>query len=104
MEPDDPDRGATHPLAVPGVAPAPEGETGEPTILEVDGEEFELRPDEYGGTGYTWLTGPKDGYGFGLSPTTGWSADQHRDNIRSFLAQIDPETGYLEEGTSRGED
>ncbi len=87
------------PSGVPGVQPGtgeqPDGTT---LTLEVDGERFALRPDEYGGTHYTWLTGRNDGYGFSLSPTPHHSAEQHRDHIRSFLAQIDPETGYLEDG------
>lgn len=65
-------------------------------MLEVDGELFELRPDEFGGTSYTWANGPNPGYGFGLSPTPD-SVEQHRANIRSFLSMIDPSTGYIEE-------
>jgi hypothetical protein len=30
---------------------------------EVDGELFAIRPDEQGGTDYTWLSGPNNGYG-----------------------------------------
>ncbi len=85
------------PIPVPGVAPRPESDSGAAVALEVDGEVFELRPDEYGGTSYTWLTGPNQGYGFGVSPTPHWSTDEHREQIRSFLAQIDPATGHLEE-------
>ena len=59
------------------------------------GELFALRPDDHGGTGYTWLTGPNLGYGFGVSPTPDASLDDHRQNIRDFLAQVDPGTGYL---------
>lgn len=65
--------------------------------LEVDGELFELRPDQYGGTDYSWLSGPNPGYGFSLSPTPNVSLEKHRENIRGFLAQIDPTTGYLRE-------
>lgn len=84
------------PSAVPGVDPTYEGGVG--VTLEVDGELFALQPDEFGGTAYTWLTGRNDGYGFGTSPTPNWSAEAHRESIRSFLAQIDPATGHLEEG------
>ena len=49
----------------------------EAVILDVDGEVFELRPDEYGGTRYSWLTGPNGGYGFATSPTPG-SKRYHR--------------------------
>jgi hypothetical protein len=65
--------------------------------LEVDGEAFELRPDEFGGTRCTWLSGPNNGYGFGVSPTPNWSLEQHRNCIRNFLTQIDPATGYIED-------
>lgn len=68
-----------------------------PITLNVDGEMFELRPDQFGGTSYSWLTGPNHGYGFGSSPTLNWSMDAHRQNIRSFLTQIDPTTGYIED-------
>jgi hypothetical protein len=86
------------PKAVPGVCP----ETGSGAdvtsfTLEVDGEVFELRPDQYGGTDYSWLSGPNPGYGFSLSPTPKMSLDKHRENIRGFLAEIDPTTGYLRE-------
>jgi len=32
--------------------------------LELDGELFAIRPAEYGGTDYTWLSRPNEGYGF----------------------------------------
>lgn len=78
--------------------PRHESATGVASItFEVDGELFALRPDEHGGTDYTWLTGPNNGYGFGTSPTPNWSTEAHRENIRSFPAQIDPSTGYIED-------
>jgi hypothetical protein len=84
------------PDAVPGVCPETDREADIPSsTLEVDGELFALRPDQYGGTGYTWLSGPNPGYGFALSPTRNMSQDEHRQNIRAFLADIDPSTGYL---------
>ena len=93
-----PGGGGANPFAVPGVYPRHESVTGVASItFEVDGELFALRPDEHGGTDYTWLTGPNNGYGFGTSPTPNWSTEAHRENIRSFLAQIDPSTGYIEE-------
>jgi hypothetical protein len=50
------------------------------------------------GTEYTWLSGPNNGYGFGLSPTPNQSLEAHRENIRAFLAEIvDPATGYIED-------
>ena len=89
--------GSSDPSGVPGVPPGENEPAAAALTLEVDGELFELRPDEYGGTGYSWLTGPNDGYGFGSSPTSGWSIEAHRENIRAFLAMIDPGTGYIAE-------
>lgn len=89
-----PDSGDGDPQAVPGVAPR----TGSSArTLEVDGEVFALSPNEFGGTDYAWLSGPNPGYGFGVSPTEDLSPDAHVENIRGFLAQIDPATGYLED-------
>lgn len=86
------------PKAVPGVCPETEsGADVTSFTLEVDGEVFELRPDQYGGTDYSWLSGPNPGYGFSLSPTPKVSLDKHREIIRGFLAEIDPTTGYLRE-------
>jgi hypothetical protein len=65
--------------------------------LEVDGELFAVRPDEHGGSDYTWLSGPNEGYGFGESPTPNRSLEEHRESIRIFLAQVDPATGYIEQ-------
>jgi hypothetical protein len=85
------------PDAVPAVYP----ETGEPDVasfeLNVDGELFDLRPDKHGGTHYTWISGPNPGYGFSQSPTPSISMDEHRENIRNFLLQIDPSTCYIED-------
>lgn len=80
--------------ALPGIAPE---ESAAPAIrLECDGETFELRPDEFGGTHYTWLSGPNPGYGFSTSPTPD-DLEQHLTNIRGFLSMIDPRTGYIDE-------
>jgi hypothetical protein len=65
--------------------------------LEVDGKVFAIGPDKRDGTDYTWLSGPNPGYGFALSPTPDLSLDEHRENVREFLADIDPTTGYLRE-------
>ena len=93
-----PTGGDDDPDAVPGVHREPES-VAEVTsfTLEVDGEVFAVRPDTFGGTAYTWLTGPNPGYGFGQSPTPDSSLDEHKKNIRNFLAQIDPGTGYIED-------
>jgi len=89
---------AADPFAVPGVWPGTGSEAGVASItLEVDGELFALRPDQQGGTDYTWLSGPNQGYGFSQSPTPDQALEPHRENIRGFLAQIDPTTGYIED-------
>lgn len=80
--------------ALPSVAP--EEDAAPSTQLECDGEIFALRPDELGGTHYTWLSGPNPGFGFSMSPTAS-DIEQHLTNIRSFLSMIDPRTGYIEE-------
>lgn len=79
--------------------------------LEVDGEVFEVRPSEHQqGFDVDWVSGPNAGYGSscGVQATAAAaSADavsgevpaiEDRDlvaSIRSFLRQIDPQTGYL---------
>ncbi len=86
------------PEVVPGVCPETDSEADVTSFaLEVDGEVFALRPDQFRGTDYTWLSGPNPGYGFSVSPTPNVSPDEHRENIRDFLADIDPTTGYLRE-------
>jgi hypothetical protein len=87
--------------AQPGVYPGGGDEPGGPTFtLDVDGEQFSVRVAErpgYSDTGYTWLSGPNKGYGFGTSGPSNPSLDDHRANIRGFLAMVDPATGYIEE-------
>jgi hypothetical protein len=97
MEPREPREGYADLSALPGQAPPDPDDAGPALTLEVDGETFALRPDEFGGTHYDWLSGPNPGYGFAASPTPGWSLDDHRACIRSFLEQIDPATGYIGE-------
>ena len=93
-----PTGGEDNPEAVPAVYREPDGMAeGTTFTLEVDAEVFAVRPDRFGGTAYTWLTGPNPGYGFGQSPTPDSSPEAHRKNIHNFLAQIDPRTGYLED-------
>lgn len=84
-----------HDTAVPAVYVDPV-EPDPSVTLEVDGELFEVRPDRRGGTSYTWLSGPNEGYGYGESPTADRSPDEHRASIRAFLAHINPATGYLD--------
>ena len=82
--------------ASPGVAPSSMADGEAASRLEVDGEDFDLWPDGFGGTHYTWISGPNPGYGFSTSPTHG-SFEQHRASIRNFLSMIDPTTGYIED-------
>lgn len=82
--------------AVPGLYRGPEGRPGPVLLrLEVDGELFAVRASGGGGTAYDWLSGPNDGYGFGSSGSPARSVAEHRESIRTFLAQIDPATGYI---------
>lgn len=78
--------------------------------LEVDGERF-LVSVRGGTTEVTWLTGPNPGYGFSSSLASSGTTqpdelaavnarlrsddERIRDELRSFLADVDPETGYL---------
>jgi hypothetical protein len=92
----DGDRNA-HPEAVPGLRPTDDAADGTSLTLEVDGQLFALRPNESGGTDYTWLSGPNPGYGFGMGPTPNLSPGEHVENIRNFLAVVDPTSGYIED-------
>jgi hypothetical protein len=81
---------------VPAVYRGTEGWPG-PVLftLDVDGERFAVRRHGDDGTAYDWLSGPNEGYGFGSSATPDRSMEEHRESIRTFLAMIDPETGYI---------
>ena len=83
------------PPAVPAVYPGTEGRPGPVFFtLDVDGERFAIR--RHGdGTAYDWLSGPNKGYGFGSSGTPNRPVEEHREEIRAFLAMIDPDTGYI---------
>jgi hypothetical protein len=68
--------------------------------IEVDGEVFEVterdgRPGQYD---YTWVSGRDPQYGFSSARSDGSPATtaEHVESIRTFLTQVDPETGYLE--------
>jgi ABC-type phosphate/phosphonate transport system substrate-binding protein len=67
--------------------------------LEIDGEVFEVttRPELPGQVDVAWLSGPNPDYGFSSRRSSGRHTDAElRDQIRDFLADINPETGYLE--------
>jgi hypothetical protein len=84
------------PPAVPAVYRGTDGRPG-PVLftLDVDGELFAIRQAGHGGTAYDWLSGPNEGYGFGSTGTPNRSVEEHRESIRTFLAMIDPNTGYI---------
>lgn len=73
----------------------------EPVLLNVDDETFRARadPDQPGAWHLDWVSGPNDGYGFTTRRSdSGWGTQEDwEDQIRSFLHEIDPETGYLAE-------
>jgi len=82
--------------AQPGLARDDPDPDAEPAFeLEVDGEVFEVVYSHTRGSSYAWLIGPNTGYGFGSSGPRPPSLDDHREAIRVFLAQIDPETGFI---------
>lgn len=68
-------------------------------LLTVDGEQFRILQRGFGDYYYDWLTGPNADYGFagGTNPPSELTDDDHIEAIRDFLAEIDPETGYLSE-------
>lgn len=83
-------------VVVPGMDSGPEGVPGPVLfILDVFGERFAVRRAWDGGSAYDWLSGPNRGYGFGSSGTPHRPRESHRESIRTFLAQIDPATGYI---------
>lgn len=83
--------------AVPGVAPPPPAGL-DPVELEVDGERFVVsrRPGSPGTYDFDWVSHPQS-YGFSVGGHAEWrpTEDQLAAEIRSFLSQVDDETGYL---------
>ena len=65
--------------------------------LEIDGEVFEVvvRPGHPGVYDYNWTSGPNPQYGFTSARSDRRTIAEHEEAIRGFLAEIDPETGYL---------
>ncbi|MFJ2838242.1 MULTISPECIES: hypothetical protein [Nocardia] len=84
-----------------------------PFTLNVDDEIFTVTISPDGRSGYAWDSGPNPGYGFdGFAPRFTHPPDgyrpsaepirfptfeEHRRSIRTFLDQVDPSTGYIEE-------
>ncbi|UGT59666.1 hypothetical protein [Nocardia asteroides] len=94
------------------------GAAGEPFTLVVDGETFSVTVYSDGRCDYSWESGPNSGYGVSSGPprlawlgdgprpspllpfnvpadTSPPTIDAHRRSIRDFLAQVNPETGYI---------
>jgi hypothetical protein len=71
-----------------------------PKRMTVDGELFEVvaDPERPGQYDFAWLSGPNDGYGFSSARGDGGAMSERgmEASIRRFLAQVDPDTGYIE--------
>ena len=83
--------------AAPGVDPH------EPPVLSttrivVDCETFDVHLREPGIYDYAWLSGPNEGYGFTVARNDRTALDdaEIETHARSFLAEVDPSTGYIE--------
>lgn len=67
--------------------------------VEVDGEAFDVvaRGDRPGQYDYAWITGPNPGCGFASASSDSGESTMadHQAAIRTFLPQVDPETGYI---------
>jgi len=70
----------------------------DPVQLVVDGERFIVtrRADSPGTYDFDWISHPAS-YGFTIGANVNWSPDRAEltEAIHSFLADVDPETGYL---------
>ncbi|MEV8266837.1 hypothetical protein [Microbacterium sp. NPDC076911] len=67
-----------------------------PVRFVVDGEAFDVVKDG-DSIHHTWVSGPNANYGFsvGGSGAASLTDDDIRSEIRAFLAEIDPRTGFL---------
>lgn len=85
--------------AMPGLAPTVAPGL-DPVELVVDGEKFVVtrRAGSSGTYDFAW-TSHSASYGFGIGRNADWHPDRAElaKQIRSFLADIDPKTGYLRE-------
>lgn len=94
---DDPSPVETTETSIPDLAPPPPAGL-DPVRLVVDGEHFVVtrRPSSTGTYDFTWTSHPAS-YGFTLSANSEWRPDRNEmsEEVRSFLSQIDNETGYL---------
>jgi len=85
--------------ATPGLAPAAAPGL-DPVELIVDGEQFVVtrRAGSTGTYDFAWTSHPAS-YGFTIGSNADWHPDRAElaEQIHSFLADIDPKTGYLRE-------
>lgn len=69
------------------------------SVITVDGQTFEIYECD-GQYEYDWKGGRHEGdYGFVCKTSTGTpplTDEDHREAVVSFLADVDPQTGYLE--------
>lgn len=72
------------------------GMSGKQKIM-VDGEMFIVTRRGRGIYNYEWVSGPNFGYGFSSAshPAADRADEEHRESVRDFLTEIDPDTGYL---------
>jgi hypothetical protein len=98
-DPTNPELAVTDPDAVPGVAPRPAPGL-DPVELFVEGERFVVtrRADTPGTYDFDWASHPSS-YGFTVGGDAAWTPGREEllDDIRNFLADVDPHTGYLED-------
>lgn len=80
-----------------GVAP-PEKKLDVITMT-VDGEVFRVWTPEQNPhqRNFDWLTGPNEDYGFAVGGPGAWTRPELKQEIRDFLAMVDPKTGYIED-------
>lgn len=67
--------------------------------IECDGEVFTVSHGAPGTYNYDWTSGPnaQDGFSVATHDSPPLETADHLANIRNFLEQIDPETGYIED-------
>jgi hypothetical protein len=95
---DDPNHSAKpNENATPGIARTPPPGL-DPVELVVDGEKFVVtrRAGSSGTYDFAWTSHPAS-YGFTIGSNADWHPDRAElaEQIRSFLSEIDPKTGYL---------
>ena len=75
----------------------PDAREGNAREFTVDGETFLVTTEKRGEYRFDWISGPNPDYGFMTSiyPDGEMMDEQIVASIHDFLAEIDPETGYL---------